>query len=81
MDAPSSIQQELIEIWRQLFLGVQQDIWYAVITTDDFGCNLQAATNLNALDYETLLLSKGIIFKRGDVTMFNKAQLAIYKYH
>ena len=72
---PFIIQQELVEIWKQLLRGVQQGIWYALITTDDFGCNLQAATNLNTLEYDTLLLSSGIIFKRGGVTMFNKAQL------
>ena len=72
---PSIIQQELVEIWKQLFLGVQQDVWYAVITTDDFRCNLQAATNLTEEEYDTLLLSSGIIFKRGDITMFRKAKL------
>jgi len=72
---PFIIQQELVEIWKQLLRGVQQGIWYALITTDDFGCNLQAATNLNALEYDTLLLSSGIIFKRGDITMINKAKL------
>ena len=58
-----SIEQELVEIWKQLLRGVQQGIWYALITTDDFGCNLQAATNLNALEYDTLLLSSGIRVK------------------
>ena len=70
---PSIIAQELIEIWKQLLRGVQQDIWYALIITDDFGCNLQEATNLNASEYDILLLSSGIIFRRGDVTMINKA--------
>ena len=71
----SIIAQELIEIWKQLFLGVQQDVWYAVITTADFRCNLQAATNLTEEEYDTFLLSSGIIFKRGDITMFRKAKL------
>ena len=60
----SIIAQELIEIWKQLFLGVQQDVWYAVITTADFRCNLQAATNLTEEEYDTLLLSSSIIFKK-----------------
>ena len=78
---PSIIAQELVEIWKQLFLGVQQDVWYAVITTADFRCNLQAATNLTEEEYNTLLLSSGILFKRGDVTMFNKAQLDHLQQH
>jgi len=69
------IQQELVEIWKQLLRGVQHEFWHAVITTDDFACNLQAATNLTEAEYNNLLLSSGILFKRGGVTMFNKAQL------
>ena len=71
---PSIIAQKLIEIWRQLLRGVQQDIWYALITTDDFGCNLQAATNLTEGEYDTLLISSGIIFKKGNTTMIRKAK-------
>ena len=33
------------------------------------------AISLNALEYETLLLSSGIIFERGDIAMFRKAKL------
>jgi len=69
------IQQELVEIWKQLLRGVQHEFWHAVITTDDFACNLQAATNLTEAEYNNLLLSSGILFKRGGVTMVNKAQL------
>ena len=72
---PSIIAQELIEIWRQLLRGVQQDIWYALITTDEFRCNLQAATNLTEGEYDTLLISSGIIFKKGNTTMIRKAKL------
>jgi hypothetical protein len=72
---PSIIAQDLVELLKQLLRGVQQDIWYALITTDDFGCNLQAATNLNVLEYYILLLSSGTLFKRGKITMFSKAQL------
>ena len=61
---PFIIQQELVEIWKQLLRVVQQGIWYALITTDDFGCNLQAATNLTEEEYDTLLLSSSIIFKK-----------------
>ena len=69
----SIIAQDLVELLKQLLRGVQQDIWYPLIITDDFGCNLQEATNLNALEYDILLLSSGIIFRRDDVTMINKA--------
>ena len=69
------IQQELVEIWKQVLRGVHQNTWHAVITDDDFACNLQAATNLTEAEYNNLLLSSGILFKRGGVTMVNKAQL------
>ena len=72
---PSIIAQELIEIWRQLLRGVQQDIWYALIIIDDFGCNLQTATNLAGEEYDSLLISSGITFKKGNITMIRKAKL------
>ena len=72
---PFIIAQELLEIWKQLLGGLQQEFWHSVISNDDFACNLQAATNLTEEEYNTLLLSSGILFKRGGVTMFNKSQL------
>jgi len=72
---PSIIAQELIEIWRQLLRGVPQDIWLSIKTTDDFGCNLQTATNLAEEEYDSLLISSGITFKKGNITMIRKAKL------
>ena len=78
---PSIIAQELIEIWKQLLRGVQQDIWYAIITTNDFGCYPQAATNLTEEEYDTLLLSSGILFKEVVLLWLTKHSLTIYKQH
>ena len=75
LSMPFIIAQELLQIWKQLFGGLQQEFWHAVIADDDFACNLQAATNLTEEEYNTLLLSSGILFKRGGVSMFNKSHL------
>ena len=72
---PSIIEQELVQIWKQLLRGVPQDIWYIIDDSEEFLPSLQMAISLNALEYETLLLSSGITFKRGDITMFSKAKL------
>ena len=72
---PSIIEQELVQIWKQLLRGVQRDIWYIIDDSEEFLPSLQMAISLNALEYETLLLSSGITFKRGDITMFSKAKL------
>jgi hypothetical protein len=45
---PSIIEQELVEIWRQLLRGVQQDIWYIVDDSEEFLPSLQMAISLNA---------------------------------
>lgn len=57
----------------EALLLLPQNIWHAFITTDDFGCNLQAATNQAEAEYNTILLASAIMLKRGDVTMFSKA--------
>ena len=72
---PSIIAQELIEIWKQLLGGLQQDIWYIIDDSEEFLPSLQMAISLNALEYETLLLSSGITFKRGNIILFSKAKL------
>jgi hypothetical protein len=72
---PLIIQQELVEIWKQLLRGVQQDIWYIVDDSEEFLPSFQMAISLNALEYEKLLLSSGILLKRCEITMFSKAQL------
>ena len=72
---PSIIEQDLVQIWKQLLRGVPQDIWYIIDDSEEFLPSLQMAISLNALEYETLLLSSGITFKRGNIIMFSKAKL------
>ena len=72
---PSIIEQELVQIWKQLLRGVPQDIWYIIDDSEEFLPSLQMAISLNALEYETLLLSSGITFKRGNIIMFSKSKL------
>ena len=48
---------------------------HLVYDSEEFFTSLQMAISLNALEYERLLLSSGITFKRGDITMFSKAKL------
>ena len=72
---PSIIAQELVDLWRQFLSGVQQNTWLLFKTTDGFNYNSQPANNLNASKYKTLLFASGILFKKGNVTMFRKAKL------
>jgi hypothetical protein len=72
---PSIIAQELVEILKQLLIGVQQKTWLSFKTTDGYNYNLQTATNLNALEYKTILFASGILFKKGNTTMVRKAKL------
>ena len=69
------MKTDIVELWRQLLGDLPRKLWHAFSTTDVFYHNLQLATSLTAFEYETLLMSSGIIFKKGDVTMYSKAQL------
>ena len=72
---PFIIQQELVEIWKQLLRGVQQNTWLLFKTTDGYNYNLQTATSLNELEYKTILFVSCILFKKGNTTMVRKAKL------
>ena len=69
------MEEDILELWRQLLEHLPRNLWYAFSTTDTCHHNLQLATSLTAFEYETLLMSSRIIFKKGDVTMYSKAQL------
>jgi hypothetical protein len=69
------MKTDIVELWRQLLGDLPRKLWHAFSTTDVFYHNLQLATSLTAFEYETLLMSSGITFKKGNVTMFSKAQL------
>ena len=69
------MKEDLLELWRQLLAVLPHKLWYAFCTTDVFYHNLQLATSLTAFEYETLLMSSGITFIKGNVNMFSKAQL------
>jgi len=72
---PSIMAQDLVELLKQLLRGLPERIWHTFTTTDVFYHSIQVATNLTEAGYNTLLLSSGILFKRGEITMFSKAQL------
>jgi hypothetical protein len=65
----------LVEIWRQLLTGVSHNLWYTVSTTSSYKYNLQAATSLNEVEYETILLASGITVKKGDTVMYSISKL------
>ena len=69
------MKEDILELWRQLLEHLPRDLCRAFCTTDAFHHKLQLATSLTAFEYETLLMSSVIIFKKGDVTMFSEAKL------
>jgi hypothetical protein len=72
---PSIIAQELIEIWRQVLKGLPEKIWHTFTTTDMFYHSIQVATSLTEVEWETVLLASGIMFKSGNTTTFSKQHL------
>ena len=76
---PSVIAQDLVELLRQLLGGLPEKIWHSFTTTDVFPHSIQVATSLTAGEWETILLASGIMFKRGNTTMFSKQHLEYLK--
>ena len=54
------MKENLVEIWRQLLRGVQQDIWYIVDDSEEFLPSLRVAISLDERQHETLLLRSGM---------------------
>jgi len=69
------MKENLVEILRQLLTGLRRNLWYTFIITSSYEYNLQAATSLNAEEYETLLLASGIMVKKGDTTVYSNSKL------
>ena len=69
------MKENLVEILRQLLAGLRRNLWYTISTTSSYEYNLQAATSLNAEEYETLLLASGIMVKKGDTTVYSNSKL------
>ena len=72
---PSIIAQDLVELLKQLLRGLPERIWHTFTTTDVFYHSIQVATSLTAVEWETVLFASGIMFKRGNTTMFSKQHL------
>jgi len=61
-------EQYKVEILRWPLAGLSGTLWYTVNTTSSYEYNnLQAATNLNEVEY--ILLAGGIMLKKGDTIM------------
>ena len=69
------MQQEVVELLRQLLGGVQRNLWHAINTTNLYNCNLQLATSLSIFEYESILLASGIMAKQGNTYAFKKNKL------
>jgi len=69
------IQQELVEIWKQLLRGVQHNLWHAISATNLYNYTLQLATSLSIFEYESILLTSGIMVKQGNSYTFKKNRL------
>jgi len=69
------MQQEVVELLRQLLGGVQRNLWHAINTTNLYNCNLQLATSLSMFEYESILLASGIMVKQGNSYAIKKTKL------
>jgi hypothetical protein len=69
------MKENLVEIWRQLLRGLPRNLWFTISTTSSYEYNLQAATSLNLVEYETILLASGIMVKKGDTTVYSYGKL------
>jgi hypothetical protein len=60
------IPGDIIDLLHQLLLQCPPNIWHAIKTTNNFtnnfDYNLQEAINLDDYQYETVLLSSGLVF-------------------
>ena len=56
------IPGDIIDLLQQLLLQYPPNIWHAFKTTNNFDYNLQEAINLDDYQYETVLLSSGLVF-------------------
>jgi hypothetical protein len=64
-----------IDLLHQLLLQCPPNIWHAIKKTNNFDYNLKEAINLDNYQYETVLLSSGLVFFRRDLLSINKARL------
>ena len=69
------MENNIVEIWRQLLAGVPRNLWFAISTTSSYKYNLQAATSLNLVEYETILLASSIMVKKGDTVVYSYSKL------
>jgi hypothetical protein len=69
------IREDLIELWQQLLDPFPCKVWHAVNVTDAFEPKLQSAVSLSEFQYETILISTGILSKYGDEYRYKKPQL------
>ena len=54
---------------------LQRDLWHAINTTNLYNCTLQLATSLSIFEYESILLTSGIMVKQGNSYTFKKNRL------
>ena len=69
------MENNIVEIWRQLLRALLRNLWFTISTTSSFENNLQAATSLNLLEYETVLLASGIMVKKGETITYSYSKL------
>ena len=69
------MKENLVEIWKQLRAGLPRNLWHTFSTTSSYEYNLQAATSLNLVEYETILLASGIMVKKGDTMVYSNSKL------
>jgi len=69
------MQQEVVELLRQLLGGVQRNLWHAISATNLYNYTLQLATSLSIFEYESILLASGIMAKQGNTYAFKKNKL------
>ena len=73
------MQQEVVELLRQLLGGVQCNLWHAISATNLYNYALQLATSLSMFEYESILLASGIMAKQGNSYAIKKTKLAELK--
>jgi hypothetical protein len=66
------IPGELVDLLYHLLLHCHANIWHAIKRSNQYDYNLQLAVSLNEYQYETLLLSSGILNKRGNLLCISR---------
>jgi hypothetical protein len=69
------IPGEIVDLLHQLLLHCPANIWHEIKATNHYDYNLQLAISLNGYQYETILLVRGILNRRGNLLCITRQHI------